>query len=286
VTAQLQGHVAIITGGGRGFGKAIATRLAAEGAAVTVTARTRSQLDSTVNAIAAAGGVALAAAADVTNREDVAGVVNVTVKRFGPVTLMINNAGIAGPFGPIGVVDPDEWWASQAIHVRGTLLFMSAVLPGMIKQRRGRIINIASRGGTEVTPNLSAYGVGKATQIRLTQHVAAEGREHGISAFAIEPGTVFTELAAGTIASPEAQRWLPGMLTALKEIKERDDPAVGLARCGQMCVDLASGRFDGLSGSYLRPQDDFAGLLGVRCMRRTGSEHASDPGSTLDHEQA
>jgi NADP-dependent 3-hydroxy acid dehydrogenase YdfG len=152
VTAQLQGHVAIITGGGRGFGKAIATRLAAEGTAVTVTARSRSQLDSTVSAIEKAGGEALAAAGDVTNREDVETVVNATVKRFGPVTLMINNAGIAGPFGPIGVVDPDEWWASQAVHVRGTLLFISAVLPGMIKRGGGRIINIASRGGTEITP--------------------------------------------------------------------------------------------------------------------------------------
>jgi NAD(P)-dependent dehydrogenase (short-subunit alcohol dehydrogenase family) len=124
-------------------------------------------------------------------------------------------------------------------------------------------------------------------EVRLTQHVAAEGKESGISAFAIEPGTVFTELAAGTIASPEAQRWLPGMMSALQEIKERDDPAVGLARCGQMCVELASGRFDGLSGSYLTPQDDFADLLQrVRRMRRTGSEHASDRGSTLDGEQA
>jgi NAD(P)-dependent dehydrogenase (short-subunit alcohol dehydrogenase family) len=282
VTAQLQGHVAIVTGGGRGFGRAIATRLAAEGAAVTVTARSQAQLDSTVSAIAAAGGRALAAAGDVTNRQDVARVVAGTVKQFGPVTLMVNNAGIAGPFGPIGVVDPDEWWASQAIHVRGTLLFTSAVLPDMVKRRAGRIINIASRGGTEVTPNLSAYGVGKATQIRLTQHVAAEGKENGISAFAIEPGTVFTELAAGTIASPEAQRWLPGMMSALQEIKERDDPAVGLARCGQMCVDLASGRFDGLSGSYLTPQDDFADLLRVRRMRRTGDP----PGSTPVTEQA
>jgi len=134
-------------------------------------------------------------------------------------------------------------------------------LPEMVRRRSGRIINIASRGGTEVTPNLSAYGVGKATQIRLTAHIAAEGREHGISAFAIEPGTVFTELAAGTVASPDAQRWLPGMLAALQQIRDRDDPAVGLARCGQICLDLASGRYDALSGMYLTPQDDLAGLL-------------------------
>jgi NAD(P)-dependent dehydrogenase (short-subunit alcohol dehydrogenase family) len=261
VTAQLQGHVAVVTGGGRGFGKAIATRLAAEGAAVTITARSQVQLDSAAGAIETAGGRVLAVTGDVTNRQDVAKVVSATVKQFGPVTLLVNNAGIAGPFGPVGVVDPDEWWASQAIHVRGTLLCTSAVLPEMLKRRTGRIINVASRGGTEITPNLSAYGVGKAAQIRLTQHIAAEGKENGISAFAIEPGTVFTELAAGTIASPEAQRWLPGMMAALQEIKERDDPAVGLARCGQMCVDLASGRFDTLSGSYLTPQDDFAALL-------------------------
>lgn len=258
---ELCGQVAIVTGGGRGFGKAIATRLAAEGAAVTVTARSQGELDSTAAAIEAAGGRAIAVAGDVANRDDVARVVAATARHFGPVTLMLNNAGVAGPFGPIGVVDPDEWWASQAVHVRGTLLFISAVLPDMVRRRSGRIINIASRGGTEVTANLSAYCVGKATQIRLTQHVATEGREHGISAFAIEPGTVFTQLAAGTIASPEAQRWLPGMLTSLQAIRDREDPAVGLARCAQMCVQLASGRYDALSGSYLTPQDDFAGLL-------------------------
>lgn len=258
---ELCGQVAIVTGGGRGFGNAIATRLAAEGAAVTVTARSQGELDNTAAAIEAAGGRAIAIAGDVANRDDVARVVAATARHFGPVTLMLNNAGVAGPFGPIGVVDPDEWWASQAVHVRGTLLFISAVLPEMVRRRSGRIINIASRGGMEVTANLSAYCVGKATQIRLTQHVATEGREHGISAFAIEPGTVFTQLAAGTVASPEARHWLPGMLTSLQEIRDREDPAVGLARCAQMCVQLASGRYDALSGSYLTPQDDFAGLL-------------------------
>ncbi|HUI60894.1 MAG TPA: SDR family oxidoreductase, partial [Steroidobacteraceae bacterium] len=184
-----------------------------------------------------------------------------TVNRFGPVTLLVNNAGLAGPFGPVGVMDPDEWWSSHSVHVRAPLLYMSAVLPEMVKRRTGRIIIVASRGGNEVTPYLSAYGVGKATQIRLAQHVAAECAQYGISAFAIEPGTVFTDMAAGTVASPEAQRWLPGMLAALSQIRDREDPAVGFARCGQMCVDLASGRCDGLSGRYLTPQDDFTELL-------------------------
>jgi len=261
MAGQLQGQVAIVTGAGRGFGAAIAARLAAEGAAVTVTARSAQELDRTVAVIEAAGGKALAVAGDVTQREDVSRVVTATVKRFGPVTLLVNNAGLAGPFGPIGVMDPDEWWSSHAVHVRAPLLYMSAVLPEMIRSRSGRIIVVASRGGNEVTPYLSAYGIGKATQMRLVQHVAAECAQYGISAFAIEPGTVYTEMAAGTIASPQAQRWLPGMLAALAQIRDREDPAAGFARCGQMCVDLASGRCDGLSGRYLAPQDDFAELL-------------------------
>jgi NAD(P)-dependent dehydrogenase (short-subunit alcohol dehydrogenase family) len=258
---ELTGQVAVVTGGGRGFGKAIALGFATAGAAVTVTARSADQLSVTVNEIKAAGGQALAVPGDVTSRPDVACVIETTMQHFGPVTLLVNNAGVAGPYGPIGVVDPDEWWNSHAVHVRGSLLYMSAVLPAMEKHGGGRIINVASRGGTEVTPSLSAYCVGKATQMRLTEHVAAEGRTHGISAFAIEPGTVFTELAEGTITSPDAQRWLPEMIEILKDIKNNEDPERGLARCTEMCVKLASGRYDALSGRYLTPDDDFDALL-------------------------
>lgn len=257
----LNNQVAIVTGAGRGFGKAIAMRFAAEGAAVTVTARTQTQLDETASTITASGGRALAVSGDVTRRDDVARVVDKAVATFGPVTLLVSNAGLGGPYGPIGVVDPDEWWASQAIHVRGPLLFASAVLPIMHRGGGGRIINVASRGGVEVGPSLSAYCVGKATQIRFTQHLAAEGKEHHVAAFAIEPGTVITEMAESTIASPEAQRWLPDMIEILKQIKKQSDPAAGLARCAEMCVKLASGRYDALSGRYLSPEDDFDALL-------------------------
>ncbi|HEV7715595.1 MAG TPA: SDR family NAD(P)-dependent oxidoreductase [Steroidobacteraceae bacterium] len=257
---ELAGHVALITGGGRGFGKAIAMAFAAQGAAVTVTARSTNQIDGTVAEIKAAGGKAFAVPGDVTHRKDVERVVAAAQKHFGPATLLVNNAGIDRPFGPIGIVDPDEWWASHAIHVRGPLLYMSGVLPEMIKARAGRIINVASLGGTRVEPNLSSYCVGKATEIRLTEQVAAEVKPHGISAFAIEPGTVFTAMAEHTINDPQAQRWMPGMIEVLKKIKEQSDPAVGLARCARMCISLASGKYDALSGRYLTPDDDFDAL--------------------------
>lgn len=258
---ELAGQVALITGGGRGFGKAIAQAFAAAGAAVTVTARSTKEIDKTVLEIKAKGGKAFAVPGDVTNRKDVERVVSAAHKHFGATTLLVNNAGLAGPFGPIGTVDPDEWWAAQAVHVRGPFLYISGVLPEMIRKRAGRIINIASLGGTRVEPNLSAYCIGKATEIRLTEQVAAEVKQHGISTFAIEPGTVYTEMAESTISDPSAQRWMPGMVEFLKQIKEKADPAAGFARCASMCLALASGRYDGLSGRYLTPEDDFDALL-------------------------
>lgn len=257
MASELEGQVALITGGGRGFGKAIAMAFAAEGARVTVTARSTKQIDATVAEIKAAGGQAFAVPGDVTNRKDVERVVSAAHKHFGPTTLLVNNAGLASPFGPIGTIDPDEWWASQAVHVRGPFLYMSSVLPEMIKARAGRIINIASLGGTRVEPNLSAYCVGKATEIRLTEQVAAEVKQYGISAFAIEPGTVYTDMAEATINDPNAQRYVPFMIEFLKQIKANHDPALGLARCARMCLDLASGRYDALTGRYLTPEDNF-----------------------------
>jgi NAD(P)-dependent dehydrogenase (short-subunit alcohol dehydrogenase family) len=257
----LNKQVAIVAGAGRGFGRAIAQRFAAEGAAVTVTARTQKQIDETAATITSAGGRALAVAGDVTRRDDVARVVERTAAAFGPVTTLVSVAGHGGPYGPIGFVDPDEWWASQALHVRGPLLFASAVLPMMHKSGGGRIIIVASRGGVEIAPSLSAYCVGKATQIRFAQHLGAEGKEHRVAAFAIEPGTVITDMAEETLSNPDAQRWLPHMLVSLRELKADSDPKAGLARCAEMCVKLASGRYDGLSGRYLTPEDDFDALL-------------------------
>jgi NAD(P)-dependent dehydrogenase (short-subunit alcohol dehydrogenase family) len=258
----LAGQVAIVTGAGRGFGKAIAKGLAAEGASVALVARSRDDLDAVAREIGMTGGRALAAPADVTDRAAVECAVRDAEAALGPATLLISCAGIGHPYGPLGIVDPDEWWHAQAVHLRGPLLFVSALLPGMRERRRGRIVTISAIAGNRVTPNLSAYGMGKNAQIRLVQHIAAEQKEFGISAFAIEPGTAVTDLAESTIASPDAQRWLPGMVASLKKMRDQKrDPAPVFARCAEMCVALASGRYDALSGRYLEPWDDFETLL-------------------------
>jgi NAD(P)-dependent dehydrogenase (short-subunit alcohol dehydrogenase family) len=200
--------------------------------------------------IEAAGGRALAIVADVTDRRAVEAGVGQAERALGPISILVNNAGLARPYGPIGHVDADDWWRSHEIHVRGTLLFMSAVLPGMRARGAGRIINIASKGGLVVAPNLSSYCVAKATVIRLTEHVDAEARSDGVRAFVVQPGTIVTDMGRDSISDPEARRWVPFLVKDLEGVLERD-PTGDLARLGQQVVALAAGGHDELAGAYL-----------------------------------
>jgi NAD(P)-dependent dehydrogenase (short-subunit alcohol dehydrogenase family) len=252
----LEGHVAIVTGAGRGFGKAIAARFAAEGARVVVTSRSEAQLRETVEQIRKTGGAAEMMAGDCTQRPDVERVVEFARTRFGDVSLLVSNAGISGPFGPIWYVDPDAWWYAQSVHVRGMLLFTRAVLPHMIEAKAGRIITVSALASTRVEPSMSAYAVAKATQVRVTQHLAVEVKEYGIAAFAIEPGTVFTDLARGTMADPDARKWKPGMIERIGSKEAELEAPAGLARCAAFCRRLASGECDLLSGQYIDVRED------------------------------
>ena len=270
MTKMLAGQNALVTGGGRGIGRAIAEKLAAEGASVTVVSRTHKQISEVAAAIEKAGGKAQAVICDVTDRAAVSGAVKAAQDRFGPLTFLVNNAGQAGPFGPIGVADPDEWWAAQAVHVRGPMLFMSAVLPGMYARKAGRVLNICSIGGILKSPNISAYGVGKCAQIRLTEYVDGEARQHGVRAFAVQPGTIITDLAQETIHSPVAQRYLPWMIEMLNGISP-EQSAHDMQRCTEIAAQIAAGRYDALSGRYIDFADDLAALA-----REAEREQAAD----------
>ena len=251
MAGDLKGHVAIVTGGGGGFGRAIAERFAVEGAAVTVTSRTKAQLDETVAEIQAKGGRALAVAGDATNRADVTRVVVETERAFGSVTLMVNNAGVPGPFGPIGVMDPDEWWAAQAVHLRAPFLFISAVVQGMKERRTGCIITICSPRAKMATPYLSSYCMGKTAQMRLTELLAAEVKDYGITAFAVDPGSTPTHMADETIDSPDAQRWVPEMVAKLRAMRGQPGGEEVLANCAQRCVEIAAGWHNEWNGTYI-----------------------------------
>ncbi len=261
MAAILAGRTAIVTGAGRGFGRAIALRLAAEGAAVVVTSRNRRQLESVIDEITGAGGRGLAVSGDATVAADVANVVRSAADTFGPVDLLVSNAGVPGPFGPIWSVDADAWWAAQEVHVRAPFLFLQQVMPGMVERRRGHVIAICATASRIVAPHLSAYCVGKTAQARVIAQAAAEAQDQGVCLFAMDPGFVFTDLAAETMNSPDAQRWLPGMVARLREKEVEPDKDAIFARCAGRCVDLASGAYDALSGRYFEMTDDLGALL-------------------------
>ena len=257
----LAGQVALITGGGRGFGKAIAMRLAAEGAAVAITSRTQAELDRTVEEITNAEGRGFAVKADVTRPEDVAHTVRATTDCLGPITLFINNAGIPGPFAPIWAADPAEWWFAQEVHLRAFFMFVRELLPSMMERRSGRIIAVSAIASYRVDFAMSAYCVGKTSQNRLVQFMAEEVKQFGISAFAIDPGFVITELAEITMRDAGAQRWKADMIEHLKARKAEPNSRQDLDRCAQRCVDLASGRYDALSGCYFELKDNLDEML-------------------------
>lgn len=254
------GKIALITGGGRGLGEIMATSLAETGVAVSLIARSKQQIETVKAKIEAAGGTAIACVADVSDRAAVERAIEATENELGPADILINNAGVDGPFGPIGVVDPDDWWRAQSVHVLGPMYFMSRIVPAMAERGGGRIVSICSMAGVAPVPNMSAYAVGKCSEIRLTQQVAAEWGEKGVYAFAIEPGTILTSMAANTIQSAEAQRWVPEGIAYLQSLTD-EQSGTSKARLIEMIRALVSGDYDGLSGRYLEPGDDFDALL-------------------------
>ena len=254
-------EVALVTGAGRGFGAAIAKRLAADGAAVALVARSRDQIGEVQAAIEAAGGRALAIAADVTVPGDVDRAVVEAEAAFGPLTRFVNNAGVGGPYGPIWEVDMDRWWAAQALHIRAPMLFLRRILPGMVERNRGRIIIVSAIASRMVAAHLSAYCTGKIAQNRIVAEAAAELAETAVRIFAIDPGFVFTALASDTMTSPEARKWLPGMVGRLEQMATNPDRDADLERCAERCAALFSGRYDALSGKYMELPDDLDAMV-------------------------
>jgi NAD(P)-dependent dehydrogenase (short-subunit alcohol dehydrogenase family) len=252
---DLTGQIALVTGGGRGLGQAFACNLAGVGAAVAVLARSAEQLDQTVSLVTAAGGRALACTADVADRTAVEAAVRRIERDLGPMGLLVNNAGAAGPIGPLAAADPDDWWRCLEVNLRGPLLCTRAVLPGMLARRRGRIINVASGAGTRAIPYLSGYVTGKAALIRLTENLAEEVRGQGVSVFAIQPGMVRTTMAEEALNSEAGRTWLPW----LREASERGDD-VPPEHAAHLVLLLATGRADALSGRFLDVAWDVAGL--------------------------
>jgi len=188
---KLRDKVAIVTGSGRGIGRAIARRFAAEGAAVLVTARTASDCDAVVREIAAAGGKAAAVAADVSQPAGCERIVAAAREDFGRVDILVNNAGIYGPVKPLEEITVEEWDATMAINLRSAFLLTKLVLPEMYARQSGVILNISSISAKAAYPWGSAYASSKAALLGMTRIVAAEAARQGVRVNALCPGPVF-----------------------------------------------------------------------------------------------
>jgi NAD(P)-dependent dehydrogenase (short-subunit alcohol dehydrogenase family) len=227
---ELEGQVALVTGGGRGIGAGIARELAAAGARVAVSARTQDEVDGVANDI---GG--LAVVADVTDRAAVEAMVETVESELGPIHLLAANAGIGGGGVPLWESEPDDWWHVLEINVLGVYLCCRAVLPRMLEHGRGRIVITGSGAGYLPRSTNTAYAASKAAVNRLGETLAESLRETPIRVFVISPGLVKTELTKG---APDDSPWTPPGL------------APRLVRA------LASGRADALAGRYVHAEHD------------------------------
>jgi NAD(P)-dependent dehydrogenase (short-subunit alcohol dehydrogenase family) len=253
---SLGGQAALVTGAGRGLGRAFALGLAGAGVRVAVVARSADQIAETVRLIQAAGGTAIAIRADVTDPRAVQQMALEARRSLGPIDLLINNAGAGGPFGPAWEVDGEQWWCNFETNVRAPFLCCREFLPDMIARGRGRIINVASGAGTLAIPYMSAYVSSKAALILFTETVAAEAGASGVSLFSIQPGTVRTAMAQELLDSPEGTRWLPWFQKVFDEGGDiTADPATSLV------LFLASGKADELSGRFFAVPEDPAKVV-------------------------
>jgi NAD(P)-dependent dehydrogenase (short-subunit alcohol dehydrogenase family) len=254
---NLAGQVALVTGGGRGIGRAIALALAQNAAKVALVARSRDQLAAVAGEISARGGRAMGIPADVTDWFAIQAAISEIEQTLGSIDLLVNNAGVGIPVGALADCDPQEWWRCIEVNLRGPLLCSRAVLPGMLPRRRGRIVNIVSGTGTRAIPYASAYVTSKTALIRMTEILAAELRDAGVHVFALHPGTVRTEMAERVLALDQARRLLPQFVEVFDN--GRDLPP---ERAAEAVVKLASGRADALAGRLLAVEWNIDELIG------------------------
>jgi 3-oxoacyl-[acyl-carrier protein] reductase len=191
----LAGRVAIVTGGNRGIGLAIARLLAEDGASVVVSGRDAARLDAAVKELESLGAPALGVPADATKREDADRLVEVTRERFGRIDVLVNNAGITRDQLLVRMKD-DDWDQVLDTNLRGVFLMTRAVGKVMMRQKSGRIINIASTAGAMGNPGQVNYSAAKAGVIGLTKAAGRELAHWNILVNAVAPGLIETDMAA------------------------------------------------------------------------------------------
>lgn len=201
---KLKDKVALVTGGGRGIGRAIALAYAGEGAKVAICARTDSELRRAVEEVEKLGGECRGFICDVSLEESVGALASAVEKAFGGIDVLVNNAGVMTRPVPLAEFEVKKWDYTIAVNLRGSFLVTRAFLPGMIRRKRGSVINVSSMIGRGAYANFSAYAASKWGIEGLTQTLATEVRSHGIRVNSVDPGYVATKITGYHGSKPES----------------------------------------------------------------------------------
>ena len=255
---KLDGQVAVITGAGRGIGRAIALTYAREGARLAVAARGEPELEETVSAVSELGAEAIAVRTDVTSQAATEALVQRTVERFGRIDVLVNNAGIPGPIGPMQDNDIAEWVDTINVNLTGTFLVCRAVIPVMLRQGSGRIINLSGAGAANAWSNMSAYCSSKVAVVRLTEVLAQELEGKGITVNALGPGSVHTSM--WDKMTEDAAEAGANFIHQLG-LRVTSGGGASIDECAELSVWLASGESGALTGRLISAAtDDFRDL--------------------------
>lgn len=202
---SLKGKNALVTGAGKGIGKAVAQALAAEGVNLALLARTEKDLQEVATSLSGSGVRIVYATADVSDRVSVEAAIGKLEQELGSIDILINNAGI-GRFGKFLELSPEEWEEVVKVNLFGAYYVIRAVLPGMLKRQTGDIVNISSTAGQKGAPVTSAYSASKFGLIGLSESLMLEVRKSNIRVTTLTPSTIATEMAVNlnlTDGNPE-----------------------------------------------------------------------------------
>lgn len=255
---KLKDKVAVITGGSRGIGRAIAVAFAREGACISIASKTKTTLtEAKIKIEQVSNHKVLAVVADISRFQEARRIVKLTHRTFGKIDILVNNAGILGPVGPFINNDMDEWIRAINVNLMGTARMIRLCLPYMIKQSYGKIINLSGGGAVYPRPNFTAYGVSKAAVVRFTETLASELKDYGIDVNSLAPGGINTRMTR-QILNNKNKAGAKEFLSAKKQLSEGGaDPNTAAS----LAVFLASSDSNGLTGRLISAiWDDWAGL--------------------------
>jgi 3-oxoacyl-[acyl-carrier protein] reductase len=204
---ELGGKTAVITGAGRGIGRDISLRLAAEGCNLALVSRTGKQLEKVKEEIECINSEAIIFPGDISEKGSISKIIEETMEHFNSIDILINNAAVLFPSDFMEITE-EEWDKTMNVNLKSAFLLSQKILKIMVKRKSGYIINISSTAALEVPPGIAAYGISKLAMVGLTQAMYEVGKDFGVKVSAIYPGMTDTEMLRGFSPPVDPEKWM------------------------------------------------------------------------------